>query len=135
MSRGCDQCNKDIPEGAGCYFNEDEGSYYCSDACLEASFNESHGKGKWRRDKTENEAGGYISVRENNRNRGKWIPLNTFWTTVPDDDEDDMDEMCDGCGDRQLPIIGYCEMNGCAYCDICWNEHVQECEKCRRREV
>ncbi len=43
------------------------------------------------------------------------------------DDEDD----CKSCG-TLLVIYGYCDVNGQAYCEICWQAHVVMCTKCRR---
>ena len=132
--RMCDQCNKAIFPGEGCYVNEDEGSYYCSDACLTAGFDDNPGPGKWRVDMDTNEAGGYISVLVDD----EWTPLNTFCTSAPEDECDITLEHCGVCKGAIVNGRCLCEKEGTHKCDnpTCDNDAVEQigdkqfCEGC-----
>lgn len=57
-----------------------------------------------------------------------------FTPTDEDEEFDDSKIICVSCG-KISPEYGYCNVDGSAFCDECWNDHVQECKKCRKIEL
>ena len=38
-------------------------------------------------------------------------------------------EKCTNC-DTFTDVYGYCGKNGDPFCELCWNEHVNKCDRC-----
>ena len=122
MKAYCDKCTKEIRPGQGHYRIEGEDGHWCSDTCLETALDEDPGPGKWRRDKTPNEAGGYLSVFCD----GGLEPINLYWTEMEEDGEEDGERDEDAiCCDRCLRLLPeytarfYDAVNGRALCADC----------------